>query len=181
MSNTSAALENRRIAMRNGHADKARHWALAACEHLPQDITLPEHIRVFVHVEIQTWIDCRRCHKVRPVESVAEAADFRDRHYHCGEKRCEVWRCPTCDSWEFSFLDRCRFCDTERTDACASGSIHVTKVLDQYALYDVYLGKAWRASIRCNSLLRAKRAARAMYPREQAKVASVFGAWDSGA
>ena len=115
MSNTSAALENRRIAMRNGHADKARHWALAACEHLPQDITLPEHIRVFVHVEIQTWIDCRRCHKVRPVESVAEAADFRDRHWYCGDT-ADVWRCPTCGAWEFLFLDRCRFCDEERLE-----------------------------------------------------------------
>ena len=181
MSNTSAALENARLF--KSHAPAMRRWLLLAVEHLPKDIILPGHIIPSAGILLPNHLalQCLRCTKAIRVDSVAAAADFRDQHWHCGEVRCDAWRCPTCDNWEFEFQTICRFCHVMR-DMPATANLEVAFILNQYVSYDIFLpGRRWRAQLTCNSLLRAKRAARAMYPRCVAEVRCDFGSWNAEA
>ena len=178
MSNTSAALTNARYA---GHRSVARHWLVEAMTHLREDLAWPAHIRVTYHrTEPALVVCCERCSKAEQVSSVAAAADYRDAHWHCGETHCNVWRCTTCDHWAFEYEKRCRFCDASRGLDGPRGVMPVVHLLNQRFGYDVYLAGEWRAYVRCNSLLRAKRAARAMYVRREATVATPFGSWSAG-
>ena len=182
MSNTSAALSNARAMSVN--KQRARRWLERAAENFPHDIVLPGHIVLRVNPDLNPglWIQCKRCDKGTGVQSVSQAADFRDHHYHCGMTHVDAWRCPTCDHWEFHFQYICRFCHPVRDEGIPTGLVPVTEVLDQYLEYDVFqIGRRWRASVKCNSLLRAKRAARAMYPNDAVEVRCAFGSWDSGA
>lgn len=183
MSNTSAALKNAR-SLHPGMHERRVKWLLCAAENLPKDITLPHHIKPLLGPGAGErdglWMQCLRCNKGVRVASVAAAADYRDLHYHCLETHCPVWRCPRCDHWEFKYQTRCRFCHEGREVPVATASWPVDDVLCQYVSYDIYLpGRVWRATIRCNSLLRAKRAARSMYPRQEAEVRCAFGSWNS--
>lgn len=182
MSNTSEAMMNARLlAGYSGRPMKIRHWLRQAAKHLQQDIVIPSHIALHVRVGPLLVMECEKCGSAVTVDSVAAAADFRDWHYYCGQDTVPAWRCPTCAHWVFGFNQHCPFCTT---DICGSGAdsmmVDPVTVLDQYVLYDIMLpGKVWRASIKCNSLLRARRAARAMYPREEAMVRCEFGQWDA--
>ena len=180
MSNTSEAFKNIELLRSySGRRSKVHHWLQLAQEHLPQDIVLPEHIVPRAEVSCDVLVvECERCHLVTQVDSVAQAADFRDQHYHCGETHCDVWRCPTCDRWEFAFLTQCKYCDQARDVPVPTGTVTPQSVLDQYAMYDISVGLKWRASVYCNSLLRAKRAARAMYRGCKSTVSNLVGSWE---
>jgi len=189
MSNTSEALRNVRILRARraaGEVDgKLRTWLVKAADCLPCDIVLAPHIDVRVELCLAVpsgavVMQCERCGQSVEVESVAAAADFRDRHWHCGGTHCEVWRCTTCDYWAFEFEERCRFCDAPRDPDGPRAVVLIETMLNQYASYDVFLpGRKWRATILCNSLLRAKRAARAMYRWREAEVRFAGKGWNA--
>lgn len=188
MSNTSEALKNVRILRWRGVAgapdhSRLRTWLVKAAECLPDDIVLPPHIVPCRSGDDYLTLECKArgcCHDLYRVDTVAQAADFRDRHFYCGQSHAPAWRCPTCDHWAFAFEDRCRFCHREHDVAVAHAEMPYHELLDQYVSYDIFLpGRLWRATIKCNSLLRAKRAARATYRGQYAEVRTDFGSWDA--
>lgn len=181
MSNTSQALDHARTFYEHGDHVGGWHWLQEAARWLPQDIELDEHLVPEANAAMMALhLRCKRCQEACLVTSLGAAADFRDRHYYCGEP-VPAWRCHQCDRWGFGFEDECRFCGTLRRSCAPEALLTLPQVREQAAFYRLCIGKEEVAAITCRSLRMARRAARALYPRVIVQLVTDFGRWSEGA
>lgn len=175
MSSTGQALKHARYYRDVVHDEVGSiYWLHRAVYEMQHDVTTPGHIEVRVNERLQQLtIHCGRCGTDWIVDAVSTAADFRDRHYYCRDS-VPAWRCQQCDRWAFGFEDTCRFCQTLKRADAAEGSLTLPDVLEQQATYELRVAGKVEATVTCRSLLRATRAARAMFPRVMVRIVSDF-------
>lgn len=143
-------------------------------EQIRNDIELPAHVHSQLGDPLK--MQCVKCLGMADVRTVAQVGDFADRHAHL---RGLAWTCSRCAALEYHFKSRCRFCNMPREGAAVSPSKMV--VHHQFRLYPIRLRNDPVGSVMVQSLLRARRAARAMYPKEKGLIVRLpgIGEWDA--
>ena len=178
MSEASQAFEHARIHQRLGHEREAEQWYDQAAGYLREQYHWAQHLGVSAFPN-GINLGCDRCKQTRMVTSVAGAMDFRDEHAHCGEKQCSAWTCSVCHSDVFAWQDTCPLCGGTMADPEGYKAVPPSAVLRHEQLYWVRVRAETVATVWCRSLLRARRAARAMYPGEGARVSNDCGDWEA--
>lgn len=169
MSETAVALAHVEYCLEHGLAQRARDWARRAAETMPKDLVLPAHITVGESAD-RARVNCGRCGVARWVTSLAQAADFRDAHVHCGEDRVRLWRCAECHALEYVGL-RCRCCDG--VQALGIEIREPGDVVAQRWRWDLVVAGVTVGSVECGSRRKTEAAARIMFPGDAAVVRRV--------
>jgi hypothetical protein len=166
MSAIDQALDHARVAERMGDMRQRDFWAKEAVRFLYMEgPPLPPST---VEAKLAGFqFTCSQCITSEWAPDVAGLMDIADQHRGCGGPM-RVWHCPTCDHVEFKDLQICRFCGSDRgADAEEVQAFRPGVVTDQRCTYVV---EDRDTKITCGSLLRAQRAARAMYPGQQLRI-----------
>lgn len=170
MSATDQALDHARVAERMKDFAQRDFWAKEAVRFLFQEgPPLPPST-------VQAWgagfrFTCSVCKKGDQAPDVAGLMDIAEQHEGCGGA-FKVWHCPTCSHVEFSSHAVCRTCGKDKpANAIQVETCNPRVVTDQRATYYV---EDRSTTISCGSLLRAQRAARAMFPGQKLRIRMAF-------
>jgi hypothetical protein len=154
------------LAHKAGLSTNTGKMAMAACkrykrilvERIHEDMELPLHVQSqYGH---PLTMRCAQCEgSDTPVFSVADVGDFADKHAHS-----LAWGCG-CMEFNFDHEDTCRWCGAARDGREADSKIAVHRMVRRYAVKLAGQSVAW---VEAPSLLRARRAARGMYPGKSA-------------
>lgn len=173
MSNAAQAFDHAAFC-RGKDREQERFWVERALHEIRTELHLPEHMHT------KGGLTCGTCWESADVASVAHAADFRDRHYYCGETTIPSWVCPKCGKDCLGFLPSCGFCWEVRPEqARLFSGLDISTILWQRQNYEILQDELVLATVSCGSLLRARRAARAMFPRQPITVQSPSGVWSA--
>ena len=173
MSNTTQALDHCHVAARAGDADQARYWLDKALRYVRQDGRLPMKMAVQPDGCTGIRLLCQACHQEETVYSLAQAATFGDQHYYCGGV-VPLWVCSSCRGTNQDRDKQCRYCEADRDGAIVtiSSAVWIPDIREYQIMFP---HRYVVGSVSCNSMLRARRAARAMYPLQQMVVSILNG------
>lgn len=160
MSAIDQALDHARVAERAKDFMQRDFWAKEAVRHLWEEgPALPPSIVQSHGAGFQ--FTCSICGQVGTAPDVAGLMDIAEQHWGCGGL-FKIWHCRACEHVEFSANKICRFCGQDRpADAVEVEAQNPSVVTSRRATYHV---EDRNVAITCGSLLRAQRAARAMFP-----------------
>lgn len=138
-------------------------------EQIHEDLEIAPHITSrYGHPLV---LSCSICHMETTPTSVSVAADWIDAHAHG-----PAWECDTCGMFENGWATNCRFCGEGRQGQLADAKVSVARQVVRYAVRLAGETVAW---VEAPSLLRARRAARGMWPHagQALTVRSEHGEW----